>query len=118
MVVLELDQVEIDYCLACKGVWLDSGELEILLDETHPPKRIPDTKSGEKKIKCPKCAHKMAKVRLGKSDGILIDSCTESHGLWFDGGELEEFLKKENHDNRIFGLLKGIFGKEPEKEGE
>ena len=28
MVILELNQVEIDYCTACKGIWLDSGELE------------------------------------------------------------------------------------------
>jgi uncharacterized protein len=118
MVVLELDNVEIDYCLACKGVWLDSGELELLLGDTYPPKLIPETHCAERKIKCPKCARKMAKVRFGKPDGILIDSCTENHGLWFDGGELEELLQEEKHDNRIFGLLGGIFSKEPKKEGE
>jgi Zn-finger nucleic acid-binding protein len=118
IVVLELDNVEIDYCPACKGVWLDSGELELLLGNTHHPQMIPDTKNAEKKIKCPKCARKMAKVRFARPDGILIDSCIEKHGLWFDGGELEELLKNEKHDNRIFGLLQGIFSKEPKKEGE
>ena len=28
MVVLELDQIEIDHCLHCGGIWLDKGELE------------------------------------------------------------------------------------------
>jgi uncharacterized protein len=119
MVVLELDQVEIDYCTACKGVWLDSGELEILLGDTHHhPKLLPDTQSSEKKVRCPKCARKMNKIRIGQPDGILIDSCTENHGLWFDGGELEELLKIEGPDNRIFILLRGIFGNEHKKEGE
>jgi uncharacterized protein len=112
MVVLELDNIEIDYCLACKGVWLDSGELELLLGNTNHPKLFPDIESAEKKIKCPKCARKMTKIRIGKPDGVLIDSCIETHGLWFDGGELEKAVETESRDNRIFGLLRGIFSKE------
>jgi uncharacterized protein len=118
MVVLELDNIEIDHCLACKGVWLDSGELELLLSDVNSPNLIPDIKCTEKKIKCPKCGHKMGKIRVGKPDGILIDSCADKHGLWFDGGELESLLKLEKHDNRIFELLRGIFTKEPNKEGD
>ena len=30
MFVLEFEQVEIDYCLGCRGVWLDSGELALI----------------------------------------------------------------------------------------
>ncbi|MBK7501219.1 MAG: zf-TFIIB domain-containing protein [Ignavibacteriales bacterium] len=26
----ELNQVEIDYCTACKGIWLDNGELDLI----------------------------------------------------------------------------------------
>ena len=29
MVVLEIEQVELDHCLSCGGVWLDAGELEM-----------------------------------------------------------------------------------------
>ena len=32
MVVLELHEVEVDHCVTCKGIWLDSGELELLLE--------------------------------------------------------------------------------------
>lgn len=118
MVVLELDKVEIDHCLACKGVWLDSGELELLAGDSHPLQLLPDSKSDEKKLKCPKCGHKMAKVRVGKPDGVLIDSCTERHGLWFDGGELETVFEASNQVDRIFGLLRGIFSKESKSKGE
>jgi len=30
MFVLEFEQVEIDFCYTCGGVWLDSGELEMI----------------------------------------------------------------------------------------
>ena len=33
MLVLELQQIEIDYCQECEGIWLDAGELELLLDD-------------------------------------------------------------------------------------
>ena len=35
MIVLEVDKVEVDYCLKCRGIWLDEGELEILLDSVE-----------------------------------------------------------------------------------
>ena len=33
MITLELQEVEIDYCTDCGGIWLDAGELELLLGE-------------------------------------------------------------------------------------
>ncbi len=35
MITLELQEVEIDYCIDCGGIWLDAGELELLLGEPH-----------------------------------------------------------------------------------
>lgn len=39
LVMSERQGVEIDYCPQCRGVWLDRGELDKLLDraETAPP---------------------------------------------------------------------------------
>ena len=30
LIVLELDEVEIDHCLSCQGIWLDAGELQVV----------------------------------------------------------------------------------------
>ena len=54
MVVLELRGVEIDYCLKCKGIWLDKGELELLLEGFESSRDVLtsfdlDKKSKEKK---------------------------------------------------------------------
>ena len=36
MIGLEYEKVEVDYCPACAGVWLDEGELEVLLGLEAP----------------------------------------------------------------------------------
>ncbi len=32
LIVIDRQSVEIDYCPACRGIWLDRGELEKLID--------------------------------------------------------------------------------------
>ena len=118
MVVLELHQVEIDYCLKCHGIWLDAGELEILLDGTQGKDEILGSFSEEKKTKealrkCPICLKNMRKVNCGIEEKVLIDKCRKNHGLWFDKGELEEIISigSLGKDSRVLDLLKDIFGK-------
>ena len=48
LVMSERQNIEIDYCPECRGIWLDRGELDKLIDrsdavstkssEQHPPK--------------------------------------------------------------------------------
>jgi Zn-finger nucleic acid-binding protein len=33
MITLELAEVEVDHCVHCGGIWLDTGELEVLMDD-------------------------------------------------------------------------------------
>ena len=102
MIVIEYNDIELDYCGSCKGVWFDSGELELLLKS----RGLEDTKmflnnvlncqeaiSSEKKRNCPICGHKMRKTTVGEQPRILIDICSEEHGLWFDGGELAQLVR-------------------------
>ena len=37
---MELSEVEIDHCLDCGGIWLDSGELEMLMDDPDKAKQL------------------------------------------------------------------------------
>ena len=116
MVVLELDQIEIDHCLHCGGIWLDAGELEILLDTDEDRVRlreilIEEDSVKEKKYPCPICNKKMQKVYVGEERKILIDKCKRDHGLWLDKGELEEVIKlsSENKEGKIIKLLTQMF---------
>lgn len=37
LVMTERSGVEIDYCPQCRGVWLDRGELDKIIDRSAPP---------------------------------------------------------------------------------
>ncbi len=37
LVIAERKGVEIDYCPTCRGVWLDRGELEKIIDQSAGP---------------------------------------------------------------------------------
>lgn len=41
LVMAERQGVEIDYCLACRGIWLDRGELDKLLDRAATHSALP-----------------------------------------------------------------------------
>jgi hypothetical protein len=115
-VVLELEQIEIDYCASCGGIWFDAGELELLLETEQERARllnllIEDSSVKEKSYRCPICSKKMKKVFVGEEKKILIDKCKKNHGLWLDKGELESVieLSSQNRDSKIIHLLKQMF---------
>ena len=118
MITLELQEVEIDYCTDCGGIWLDSGELELLLGEPEKAAQLLksfkiDSRATEKTRKCPICSKKMQKVVVGSSKPILlIDKCRRADGLWFDKGELNDIFERAHldQDNKIQKLLTDIFG--------
>jgi hypothetical protein len=102
MIVLEYRNIELDYCNSCKGVWFDSGELELMLKSQNLEERqtlldgilnSDEAASSEKKRNCPICGHKMKKTAIGEQPRILIDVCRHKHGLWFDGGEVAQLIR-------------------------
>jgi Zn-finger nucleic acid-binding protein len=127
MIVVEYHNIELDYCNSCKGVWFDSGELELLL-KSHS---LEETKtfldgilnsqeavSSEKKRNCPICSHKMKKTAIGGQPEILVDICRDEHGLWFDGGEVIQLIRRlagehpPKHDSKgqVISFLEEVFG--------
>jgi Zn-finger nucleic acid-binding protein len=118
MITLELGGVEIDYCTNCGGIWLDAGELELLLNDPGKAKILldsfrVDSASTERLKKCPICDKKMQKIVVGSSKPVLlIDKCRRGDGLWFDKGELQDIFDRAelDEDNKIQTLLNDIFG--------
>lgn len=116
MIVLELEQVEIDYCANCKGIWLDSGELELLLESSQESKNLfesfkEDPSNKEKSYSCPICGKRMSKVFVGEQGQVLIDKCKKDHGLWFDKGELKSVIENtsKNKENKVINHLQQLF---------
>jgi len=126
MLVVEYHDIELDYCNSCKGVWFDSGELELLLKSQglEEPKAFFDgildsqeAVSSEKKRNCPICGHKMKKAAIGGQPEILIDTCRDKHGLWFDGGEVVQLIRhlagehppKHDSGGQVISFLEEVF---------
>lgn len=119
MITLELNDVEIDTCLDCFGIWLDSGELQLLMNDPQQSQQLikrlrkADPVSSESPRPCPICDKRMDKVHTGAADTDLqLDRCPRGHGLWFDKGELKDILAQAqlSDDNRIKDILADMFG--------
>jgi len=100
MIVVEHQQIELDYCPVCEGVWFDAGELELFLEtaalaspelEIENIIGLPEIKAGAGKRKCPICRQSMKEVSIGMPS-IDIDVCRRGDGLWFDGGEVNQLI--------------------------
>jgi Zn-finger nucleic acid-binding protein len=124
MITLELADVEIDYCPDCGGIWLDAGELELLLgspqhaDQLLASFRV-DTDCAETSRKCPICLKKMQKITVGPDKPpLLLDKCHRGDGLWFDKGELQDILTRArlDEDSKIQKLLADMFGQKQNTE--
>lgn len=118
MIVLEIDEIEIDHCLRCGGVWLDAGELELLMEGAAEADALlasfqADAGATERRIKCPRCSRRMEKVVCGTGRPVLLDKCTGNDGIWFDKGELYDLMRMGEFagDNRVYMILNDIFGK-------
>ncbi len=96
MWVLEFELVEIDYCPECGGVWLDSGELQLIGERAGALKEefleAVQAHAGARpqgaSRPCPVCGRKMRELSTDTQPPITLDRCPEEHGLWFDRGEL------------------------------
>ena len=102
MIVVERNQVELDWCMDCGGFWFDHGEWNILckklisedmLGDNDDIYELPVALSKEKPRKCPVCGAKMEKFMLGET---LLDRCPNRHGVWFDKNEFSACVNNLN----------------------
>ena len=120
MITLELADVEIDYCTDCSGIWLDAGELELLLGDGDKTKKLLGSLTvadscTERLRRCPICLKKMKKIVVGHAEpALFLDKCPRGDGLWFDRGELQDIVSRAELDEgkRIGRLLADIFGEQ------
>lgn len=105
LVVVEREGIELDWCLECRGLWFDEGELELLgekvgrtLDSQDLGQGSGDTISKGHR-KCPRCPEKMERIilALGQTSPVEIDRCRD-HGFWLDRGELGLVLQRLKPD--------------------
>ena len=95
----------IEQCRHCKGIFLDFGELEEIMEreirktERYDLKRLHEVQNNplirEREVrykKCPECKKVMLRINYKGRSGVIIDRCKE-HGYWLDGGELRQMME-------------------------
>lgn len=104
MIVVEYQQIELDFCPNCRGVWFDSGELNLMLEAAEVDDsslgnlgELPLAKTKEKVRKCPICRAAMSKNNIGSQPPVMIDICRRGDGVFFDGGEVQQLVNQLPH---------------------
>ena len=95
-----IEDIEVDLCPRCGGLWLDHGEAErlarkmdseldrlrrLLVGGRNGPPPIPTDAAAT----CPACTSSMKEVALG---AIHLDYCTRCKGIFLDRGEIDAAL--------------------------
>ncbi|MGD2145448.1 MAG: zf-TFIIB domain-containing protein [Anaerolineae bacterium] len=95
-----IDEVEIEQCSQCDGMWFDQGELRKAKDAVEPDlnwldleiwRREDEYEVRSSSIACPRCDAPLAAVAYGET-GVVIDYCAHCEGTWLDGGEFERII--------------------------
>ena len=101
METITSNDLEVDRCSNCKGIWFDEFELEAM-KKADGAEVIDDgdAKTGKAQNKidqltCPKCTTQMIRMVDSKQTHIWFEHCTVCGGNYFDAGEFRD-LKKEN----------------------
>jgi len=101
MVIVEFQQIELDTCLDCHGMWFDAQELGQLFELAGVPERhhelalqLDRLRRAGPRRQCPRCRRRLEPVHApATSSRLILDRCPRGDGLWFDQGELMALLE-------------------------
>jgi len=97
MVKVAFDDIEVDRCGNCEGLWFDMLELEHLKEMQHSGAiDVGYPEKGEKfneidNIDCPVCHTPMIKMVDKDQPHIHYEGCTVCYGVFFDAGEFQDY---------------------------
>lgn len=113
LVALEYHGVEVDWCLDCKGLWLDQGELGLLMaGDPAAEVRLALRSGARSKRRCARCGDHLREARIAAAD-VTVDQCPHGHGLWFDAGEVQAIINSVGDQAEIAKLsdfCESLFG--------
>lgn len=107
----KIENIEVDVCSVCEGIWFDAGELKEVLEadakdfdyidvgrEEFDGKELAaaEIDLNERIGKCPRCNNNIVLIqtRYEKNPDLVVDICPMGHGLWLDGGEIQKLRKR------------------------
>jgi Zn-finger nucleic acid-binding protein len=117
-----INNVEIDYCPKCLGLWFDEDELRLAKDGKDENLKWFDVDLWKNKLKlkvsrkeklCPVDRLPLYEVDYDDS-GIKVDVCNVCKGIWLDRGEFKKIIKylQEKSDWEVLNNYYKNLGKE------
>jgi len=105
--------IVVDRCTACQGIWFDMLEHEQLakmkgsenIDSGDP--KVGKNRNDIDHIKCPVCHTDMIRMVDAKQHHIWYEACTVCHGVYFDAGEFTDYK-----NTSLLDTIKDLFTKE------
>jgi len=98
---IEVEDMRLDSCASCQGIWFDDRELEQSKDLAEPGldwmdfeiwKHENEFDISARSQSCPRCEKPMCQLGYGKT-GVQVEHCTDCQGIWLDGGEFEKIIQ-------------------------
>ena len=92
-----VEDVAVDRCSVCDGIWFDAHELTQLLAEDA--RQVAALRRGsiheqadEIKGRCPREDSDLLRVFSAIDKTVVLDACPECRGIWLDGGEFSKLF--------------------------
>lgn len=106
------EQIEIDRCEGCQGIWFDMLEMDRLrtvegaeaIDTGDPS--IGRNLNEKDCIDCPVCGTRMIRMVDAAQPHIWYEGCSSCHGVFLDAGEFTDIKTRD-----VFDLFRGWLAK-------
>jgi Zn-finger nucleic acid-binding protein len=112
MEIVKFDDVEVDRCTGCGGIWFDARERERL--EAKRGSEAIDTGSADvgkqqntnDRIACPRCTSRMVRMIDPKHPRLWFEQCAVCGGAYLDAGEF-----RDSRDHSVGAFFRDLFAK-------
>lgn len=90
----QVDEVTVDRCPACAGLWFDARELPRVLRLGAAAVRPlhggrADVARDERAGACPRDGARLTRMHSASHPDVVVETCLECQGIWLDGGEFD-----------------------------
>ena len=96
METVDFEEVEVDRCTNCGGLWFDAMEQQELRSRKGAKKidtgdkKVGAKRDKEGKIECPRCRARMIRMVDRQQAHIWFESCPVCYGTFLDAGEFRD----------------------------
>ncbi len=95
---VSVEDIEVDCCGNCEGIWFDLREHDHLKDIRGSEDRIDmgdpakgDQMNAVRNIHCPRCTVQLVKLFMHDQTHIKYEQCATCGGVFLDAGEFTDF---------------------------